>query len=515
MERETPKFDQRQRQQHSGPTPDSPVAAGEVGPWDLLQLQRSIGNAGTQRLLQRFPGGGPGGLLQRVPHLVTPDAPSKAFFNGTYGPTDMVPGGAGDGGFQATYLPKRSLLKAVMKVAVVFKDSIDFSSGTGVADPAAPNLATVAAIANNPATPAADRLRIRRAHQWTAKERAPWIQQLRRLIESQWSAKHEFHVNRPNWEWIGARVQVELKTHAGARTAGDHLEVAALKFPPNENLYTHGGFSVTGAAPTNAAGNYTTPGATSAFDQTMTLASTDLKPRIDFNVLRQQVFFGSTPATRDTLDATAQTQITNIIGTFNGAAGTPAAGGTPAVAPTPGHRDCKVTLVAHASRAGSAESNRALAARRAAAVRAALVAGGFQNVATRVETTNAGSTGSRPGDDPQDRRVDVVVDSGTAQNLAVHEFGHALGLGDEYANTPLFGSSSGLAVGAATAHNTQVQAMQDDSGARLPGAIGEVNDNIMSGGNTIRPQHYATFHNALVQLTAEPAWALGPKYPHR
>ena len=30
---------------------------------------------------------------------------------------------------------------------------------------------------------------------------------------------------------------------------------------------------------------------------------------------------------------------------------------------------------------------------------------------------------------------------------------------------------------------------------RLPGAIGEVNDNIMSGGNTIRPQHYATFHN--------------------
>ena len=90
-----------------------------------------------------------------------------------------------------------------------------------------------------------------------------------------------------------------------------------------------------------------------------------------------------------------------------------------------------------------------------------------------------------------------------------------MGLGDEYANTPLFGSTSGLSVGQAADHNTQVQAMQDDSGAKLPGAIGEVNDNIMSGGNKIRPQHYATFHNALAQLTGEPNWALGPKYPHR
>jgi hypothetical protein len=514
MEHVPGKLDQRARPERSSATSESPEPVSDQSFLGLLALQRRIGNLGTERLIRRL-AAEQTGLIQRVPHVVTPDAASKTFFAGTYGPTDMVPGAAGDGGFQATYLPKQSLLKVVMKVAVVFKDSIDFSSGTGVADPAAPNLTAVAAVANNPATPAAQRLAIRRAHQWAAKEKTPWIAQLKDLIQSQWSGQFEFHVNRPNWEWIGAKVKVQLVTHAGARAAGDHLEVNALKFPANENLYTHGGFSVTGAAPTNAAGAYTTPGSTSAFDQSMTLASTDIKPRIDGNVLRQQIFFGNTPATRDTLDATAQGRITNIIATFNGAGGSPATATTAAVPPTPGHRDCKVELVAHASQVGSDAANRAMAARRAAAVRAALVSGGFTNIATRVHATNVGSAGAHGGDDARDRRVDVVVDSGTAQVLAVHEFGHALGLGDEYANTPLFGSPSGLSVGQATAHNPQVQNMQDDSGAKLPGAIGEVNDNIMSGGNKIRPQHYATFHNALVQLTTEPNWALGPKYPHK
>ena len=512
MERVPAAVEQRRRPEQSSHPSESPAAADSSGVLDLLHLQRSIGNAGTERLIRRLTGGGPAGPIQRVPHVVTPDAASKAFFNGTYGPTDMVPDAAGGGGFQATYLPKRSLLKAVMNVAVLFKDSIDFSSGTGVADPAAPSLAAVAATANNPATPAAQRLQIRRAHQWGAKEKAPWIQQLRSLIQSQWSTKFEFHVNRPNWEWIGAKVQVELKTHAGARLATDHLEVSALKFPANENLYTHGGFSSTNSGPTNAAG---TPGATSAFDQSMTLASTDLKPRVDYNVLRQTILFDNTPGARDTLNAAAQAEVTKIVATFNGAAGTPATGATPAVPPTPGHRDCKVELIGHASSVGSSSSNRALAGRRTAAVRAALVAGGFQNVVARVHTTNLGSAGAHAGDDARDRRVEVVVDSGAAQVLAVHEFGHALGLGDEYANTPLFSSTSGLAVGQAADHDPEVRAMQNDAGARLPGAIGEVNDNIMSGGNTIRPQHYATFHNALVQLTTEPAWALGPKYPHR
>jgi hypothetical protein len=43
---------------------------------------------------------------------------------------------------------------------------------------------------------------------------------------------------------------------------------------------------------------------------------------------------------------------------------------------------------------------------------------------------------------------------------------------------------------------------------QIDGAVAENNDNIMSLGNTVRPQHYSTFHNAL-QIVTGKHWRYG------
>ena len=66
---------------------------------------------------------------------------------------------------------------------------------------------------------------------------------------------------------------------------------------------------------------------------------------------------------------------------------------------------------------------------------------------------------------------------------------------------------SGKAVGDAVTHDPATKKMQDASGNKLPGAIAETSDSIMSAGNVVRPQHYSTFHTALSQITHETEWA--------
>jgi len=45
-------------------------------------------------------------------------------------------------------------------------------------------------------------------------------------------------------------------------------------------------------------------------------------------------------------------------------------------------------------------------------------------------------------------------------------------------------------------------------GSEVRGAVTENTDSIMSLGNTVRPQHYATFHHALQETTGE-KWRYG------
>jgi hypothetical protein len=164
-----------------------------------------------------------------------------------------------------------------------------------------------------------------------------------------------------------------------------------------------------------------------------------------------------------------------------------------------------VQLVGHASSSGSDAYNLQLTQRRIDAVRNFLSSVGFTGINDRVSTDNQGEEGAAEA--PEWRRVDLIVGSGEGQLVAAHEFGHVFGLDDEYLSNDVNPggtiTGSGKAVGTAVDHDQ----MARDIGTS--GAIAENNDSIMSLGNTIRGEHYATFGWALGQVTGVTEWQVG------
>jgi outer membrane protein OmpA-like peptidoglycan-associated protein len=425
--------------------------------------------------------------------------------HGAFGPTEVQPGG---GAFSAAYDPATGVLNIVIRAAVNFQDALTSSSGSFT--PANANLQSLANSAGS--LPPARRAAFLARYQWNATEKSTWLTSLETSVEGAWGGKHQFHINKPQWEWIGANVNVDVQTHEGARAGNDHMAMDAIKMPPGENLYSHndaGTVNADGSA--NGGFSSTNTGSsTNSFDSTMTIASTDVGNRHD-NALINSVNFDHNS---DALSADAQTTLQNWVATFQGAPTAPGA-------PKTGSRSIALKLSAHTSASGSADYNHDLAQRRADAVKTFLTSNGFTNVTGSVITDPAGteagaSTTDTAARQRQQRRVDLVVDSGVAQVLAAHEFGHAFGLGDEYSTSPAAGtagssliSGTGAQAGTAASHDAMTKNMTDASGNHLPGAVNENNDNIMSLGNTVQPQHYSTFHTALQTISGISEWALG------
>jgi outer membrane protein OmpA-like peptidoglycan-associated protein len=400
-----------------------------------------------------------------------------------FGPQDVI-GGEGSsttGGFEATYTPASEELTVRVRCGVVFKDAITGSGEALTADPSVPNL-----LASLP-PPGPARTAFVQAHQWQGADKAAFLTKMKGVVEKAWSGQYEFHVNKPSWQWIGSTVHVDIQAteQSGGRAANEHLEIEVIKLPPTESLGTVGG------------GSFTEPGsATSATDQKMTVGSTDVDPRID-NLLRDSVLFDNDSAE---LSPEAVTAINQFAARFQGAA-----------AGTPGSQPASITLEAHTSLPGTKAYNMTLAQKRADAVRAQLVSAGFTNVTSRVSDDIQGSAGAS-GEAAHDRRVDMIAGDGAAQAVMAHEFGHAFGLGDEYANDPGAGlGGTPQPSGTRASHDALTQQMETAGGEATNGAIYENTDNIMSLGSVVQPQHYSTFWQALTKITEVPEWALGPK----
>jgi outer membrane protein OmpA-like peptidoglycan-associated protein len=466
----------------------------------MLGIQRGAGNQAAtmaaRALLARQPAAPPAPAPGVAPPAAAPDLAAELkkaeeFVKGGPYKADVTPGSAGtEGGFEASYDATKGEMTVAMRCAVTFKHAIDDSLTP--ADPVLTPLVTKARRLRGAA-----RKRFLAPYQWTPEQKEPWRTNLKTLIDEKWGKKHEFHLRKPQWEWIGAKVIVNIDVHDGPKAANDHLAIDTIKFPEGQNLYSfnddpanvaagRSGFSSTGAG-----------SGANANDQTMTLASTDIGARPDSNVLRTSVSFGINSST---LSADAKSSLDDWIKTFEGK-----------VADKRSVNQA-VNLDGHASATGSAEHNMTLATDRVNAVSSYLGTHGFTNVATRATPNPKGAAEAHGGEDKRDRRVDLVVGDGNPQNLAVHEFGHAFGLDDEYADTPMYGGS-GKAVGDAVGHDPATKKMQDAGGNKLPGAIAETSDSIMSAGNVVRPQHYSTFHAALSQISHQTEWALGPPQP--
>ena len=111
---------------------------------------------------------------------------------------------------------------------------------------------------------------------------------------------------------------------------------------------------------------------------------------------------------------------------------------------------------------------------------------------------NWGDAGSSTSED--NCRVDVSIGTHQGRQTAAHEFGHILGLGDEYGYTDMPpGARPGDPVDPDYARMVKEQTGVD---------IRRTSDEgIMSKGATIRPWHYSPFLEALKAI-AGPSWKL-------
>lgn len=409
---------------------------------------------------------------------------ATAFYaHGTYGP-QAVTGAEGRGGFNVTYDPVGGTERITIKGGVKFIDGLSVSGGT--ITPGNPGLQGAANQAT--ALSGADQAAFIAQYQWSPTEKAPFVANLVSVVQSTWGSSAtglSFFINKPEWEWITAHVAIDVQLRVmdetDTRADDDHLIVNAYKEPP--------GTPETGQG-TGAEVRY---GGAGAFDQEMDISSQDVNPRVDNLLLRDNVV--TFEHNEHVLSDDAKRSLDRWVALYQGSP--TSAGANPT----------QVTIQGYTSASGSEEYNLNLGLQRTNAVRDYIISKGFTNADSRVMEISFGegeaSETSTPVQQEQERRVELIVDSGTAQRVAAHEFGHAFGLGDEYASG--FG---GPAAGNRAGHDQLVKNMTDESGGNLPGAIRENTDSIMSVGNVVRPQHYATFDKALKQVTGVNEWSI-------
>ncbi len=166
-----------------------------------------------------------------------------------------------------------------------------------------------------------------------------------------------------------------------------------------------------------------------------------------------------------------------------------------------------VELFGFASAPGSTKSNEKAVAERLTSVSDlinAVMDSSSTNIQTHVDPATQTNDSDRTAEmlpflDPSFfRRVDVRIEhtGRGGQNVMAHEFGHILGLGDEYVETA---NGYNRPAGALADHDQ----LAKDAGVPTGAVVGDDN-RIMSTGNSVGPAHYATFADALRQLTEKP-----------
>jgi outer membrane protein OmpA-like peptidoglycan-associated protein len=458
----------------------------------LLSLQRKVGNQAFGRMIDRW--------KADKAVLAREDIPTEAEIaeaqawadEGIRKGTDLTPGnpGAGlnnaPGGFDAEYDPKLGQLTIIMRCGVDFVDGIgrDGVPASGLQ----PELDRINALPTE-----IERQTELAKFQWPEPDddiqKVTFRNDVESMIEPFWSGQHEFFLRKKGWSWLGAKVKVDLRVDNKSRLPDAHLTIKPVKIPDNVSR----GANVEPGQPGNAR------------DQVMNVTS---------NVNRSGSFlthFVTFAINAKDVVGDQATKLQRVIDTFKGAETAPGSG-----TPDPRSLQTPVVLTGHASSTGSDAYNQKLSEDRVAGVEKFMRENGFVNVTTRVSGSGVGESEATGGEVEHDRRVDIIIGSGNSQNTIRHEFGHAFGLGDEYAATPLVSAGQTRAQGTPqmgddATHDNLVKKMVDAGGTPLKGAVCEPTDSIMSVGDVVRPQHYATFHAALTTITAPQApWALGP-----
>ena len=441
--------------------------AGGWTPQDVLALQPAVGNAALARAVASG-GGGAAASLQRQP--ATPDTSGSDYLDarnardrfqaeGVRGPMKHT-----RGGFQVAYVPMgdAGALNVTLKGGVDFEDGIELIDvfGFTLAVDNQGTQGTQNEVARINSLPPAQREAAVAGWRWGDAEKRTFLQAFETAIEGAWNRQYQFHCSRVHWTDLGVDVNVFVEVHEGARVGDEHMQVTSYKVPPGGPAGHVGVVRRTGSGPD---------------DVEMRLNSEDAAPRTDI-VLKTSIAF---PAGGDALDAAGKRSAQQFGGWWAG-------GGAP-ICPT-----CAKEITELASSPinlhvkGAGTDPEAQARTRFTNVVADLRAAGMTDAVDRCTFHYDGE-----GDD-----VRLLVGNGEPQTVAAHEAGHMFGFDDEYVKP---NAAKGAAVDPGLA---QAQG--------LPGAVRERSDSIMSMGNAVKPQHYATFLAGLKLVTGMEDWAFGP-----
>lgn len=484
----------------------------------MAVLRQVMGNRSIQKRIQRQSPDAGVAPQDAGPTAGTPEIPEalRTFRSGGPYPanaqgTTITPR-TGKGGFNARYNPQDMTLTITLNIGMNFVNGMNITGNRVTAVESSMNDSAVqinrmlSRLRGRARQTALDQ--VREQWQWTGNADpriTQWMASYRNNVTQAWSTAGTglvFECTRPGWNSQIARVNVVVNTTNITSVAVGAAIPGPQPVHCQANIYKTPDADVFGA-------NVEPGSRTSATDQFLHLGSGQVTAR-SF-LLNQSVQFGSNS---DTLSPSARNLLTRWIISFQSAAGT--AGSS-------------ITITGRSSATGERTEagrrrNQQLAENRARAVENFLkttsVEGStLRNANTRISSvTFPGTTGA--GEGREWRRVDISVAGGQGQNIAAHEFGHMIGLGDEYASTPARDaagniitdangdpitrgliSGTGGDVGARTEHDALARQMGLSNGA-----VFENNDNIMSLGSTVRPQHYVTFFQALREVSNIPDW---------
>lgn len=418
-----------------------------------------------------------------------------------FGPTSLAhaiaPGsGTGIGGFEATYFTRSQLLRILVNGKIQFMDAV--SDTGGVLTASHTQLNTLATYLNT--LPPDIQARILPFFQWSDDQKQVRIEDFRQRLSEALVIWQEtgmyFEINDPCWSDIQARPFFDLNVTEEGETdpASDHLQVRIFKAPTPEEaaeidqiLNDAGQGNVPNNVSTGirayAGTNLGSEGGTTdenPLNNEMALSSNDLdsfpdNTRGGNNFLRHSVLF---PFGSAQITPAQKVQIRNFVSGY-------AEGDTIA-------ENSRINLRGFASASGSAAFNTRLVNNRLAAVKNEILTAGVPEARITLDNRSdreaEGLSRDRATQD-NEQRVEIRIGSGERQNTVAHEFGHVFGLSDEY--------TEGARVAGNTAwHDPTAVAAGISAGAQI-----ENSDNIISLGNTVRPQHYSTFAWALNQLT--------------
>jgi hypothetical protein len=445
--------------------------ARATAPEHILHLQRSAGNAAVARILAARAATASlarEGLVTGDQYQAARRAKEEWVAEGVRGPEDYVPS-TNRGGFQVAYVPDvgDGALNIALKGAVDFVDGIEMLMGSlpfAVARQPTPQVQAAATAIN--ALPLAQRAAAIAAWHWDDAAKATFLADFQTAVVGAWQRKYQFHCTREHWGDLGADVNVRVEMHAGAKTGDDHMGLTTYKI-----------------ADTATAGNVgvvRSRAGRDAHDNEMVLNSTDVRPRTDINLTRN---IGFTAGTTTILPGDTA-RVSDFANRYQ-------SGGTGPICSACGQEMAALAgtrINLHVQ--GTGADPQAQARTRFDTLVAALVAGGMSDAATKCDFHYDGE-----GDGAR-----MIVGSGLQQAVAAHEAGHMFGLQDEY--TAPF-SGTGVALGTPTDPGLGIA-------QGLPGAVAENTDSIMSVGNAVKPQHYATFLEALKHITGMSDWAVGP-----